>query len=322
MSIERIEQVPVRDVWRHEAYDFTTWLEENIDVLNDNLVYEIDPDSLRREAAAGAFSVDLVGEDMNGQSVVIENQLERSDHDHLGKVLTYTAAFDADIAIWIVADARPEHVRAVGWLNDSSQLTAYLFKIQAIKIADSPPAPLLTLIVGPSESAKAVASSKQETSRRAAARGNFFAALLEYQGAHTNLKSNRSGSTSSYMDLGRIEKGVALAYGVTQEETSLYIWIERGKEWGGWNDAVFENLKERRDEIEEAFGESLTWEAKEGNRSRKLITHMNHGGWKNPANWDEVIKNTVEKMVRFDAVIRIPVNDAVKAADATVNRSE
>ena len=186
MEIQRIEQVKIRDVWPHEAYDFTTWLEQNIDVLNDDLVYGIDPESLRREAAAGAFSVDLVGENENGQSVVIENQLGRSDHDHLGKVLTYTAAFDADVAIWIVGDPRPEHVRAIGWLNDSSQLTAYLFKIQAIRIADSPPAPLLTLIVGPSESAKEIASSKQETSHRAESRGKFYERLLQYQSSNTS----------------------------------------------------------------------------------------------------------------------------------------
>jgi RecB family endonuclease NucS len=87
MNIERLERVPLREVWKHEAYDFSSWLAENLDVLNEHL--EIPLVSAETEQAAGSFSVDLLAEDESGQQVVIENQLERSDHDHLGKVLTY-----------------------------------------------------------------------------------------------------------------------------------------------------------------------------------------------------------------------------------------
>jgi RecB family endonuclease NucS len=96
-AISRLRRVPLREVWRHEAYDFTTWLEHNTDVLSEVLGVVIE--NVERERAAGSSSVDLVGEDASGNSIVIENPLERSDHDHLGKLITYLAAFEASIAI-------------------------------------------------------------------------------------------------------------------------------------------------------------------------------------------------------------------------------
>ena len=89
MDIRRIKQVNLREVWPHEAYDFSTWLEANIDLLSDELIIGLDAESVRREQSAGAFSVDLTVDDELGQTVIIENQLSRSDHDHLGKLLTY-----------------------------------------------------------------------------------------------------------------------------------------------------------------------------------------------------------------------------------------
>jgi hypothetical protein len=96
-GISRLRRVPLGEVWRHEAYDFTTWLEQNTDVLGEVLGITIE--NVERERAAGSFSVDLVGEDAAGNAIVIENQLERSDHDHLGKLITYLAAFEANTAI-------------------------------------------------------------------------------------------------------------------------------------------------------------------------------------------------------------------------------
>ena len=109
-----------------------------------------------REQAAGTFSIDLVAEDEGGGTVIIENQLEKSNHDHLGKLITYLTAMSGKAAIWIVSDPRPEHVAAITWLNESASADFYMVKVEAVRIGDSPPAPLFTLIVGPSEDAKDV----------------------------------------------------------------------------------------------------------------------------------------------------------------------
>ena len=170
--IGKIERVPLRDVWKHEAFDFTQWLQDNIDVLNN--VIDLNLSNPEREQAAGSFSIDIVAEDDAGNPVIIENQLEKSDHDHLGKILTYLVAMGAKSAIWIVSNPRPEHISAISWLNESSAANFYLLKIEAIKIENSPPAPLLTVIVGPSEEAKEVGKAKKEIAERYIIREKFW----------------------------------------------------------------------------------------------------------------------------------------------------
>ena len=108
--IGKIQRARLRDVWPNEAHDFTPWLQENIEELGE--VTNLKLSAVEREQSAGSFNVDLVAESDSGL-VVIENQLEKSDHDHLGKVLTYLAQLGANTAIWVVSDPRPEHVTAI-----------------------------------------------------------------------------------------------------------------------------------------------------------------------------------------------------------------
>ena len=169
--IGKIERVPLRDVWKHEALDLTTWLQDNIDVLNEAI--DLNLSNPEREQSAGSFNIDIVAEDEAGNPVIIENQLEKSDHDHLGKLITYLVAIGAKTAIWIVSDPRPEHLASISWLNESSSANFYLLKLEAIRIGDSPPAPLLTVIVGPSEEGKEVGRAKKEMAERYQIRERF-----------------------------------------------------------------------------------------------------------------------------------------------------
>ena len=140
---------PLRKVWSNEARNFTTWLEKEIDVLND--VIDLSLSNVRREQAVGDLKIDLVAEDESGNLIVVENQLAQSDHKHLGQVITYLTQIGAKAAVWIVADPRPEHIKAISWLNESSSASFYLIKIKdpdSIKNASSEP--LLTVIVDPS----------------------------------------------------------------------------------------------------------------------------------------------------------------------------
>ena len=107
MNIGKLDVVPVRDAFRHEAHNFTQWLETNIDALSERVGIELIV--LEREKSVGSFNVDLFCEDSNGNYVIIENQLERTDHDHLGKLLTYLVNLEARTAIWVTPEVRPEH---------------------------------------------------------------------------------------------------------------------------------------------------------------------------------------------------------------------
>ncbi|MBA7479450.1 hypothetical protein ES707_14884 [subsurface metagenome] len=109
--IGKIERVSIREVWKNEARGFTTWLFDNIEVLGEEL--DIGLSSIEKEKNVGSFSADIVAEDFMGNRVLIENQLERTDHDHLGKILTYVANLEAKTAIWVSSIPRPEHERAI-----------------------------------------------------------------------------------------------------------------------------------------------------------------------------------------------------------------
>lgn len=200
MSEEKIgslRRVSLREVWSHEALDFTPWLEENIDELNS--VIDLSLSAVEREQSAGDFSVDLVAEDESGNPVIIENQLERSNHDHLGKLITYLTQIGATAAIWIVADPRPEHISAISWLNESSPASFYLLKLEAVRIGDSPPAPLLTLIVGSSETSQSVGETRREFTERHLLRRRFWTSLLEQaKGKHHCMPTSRPVSTVMY----------------------------------------------------------------------------------------------------------------------------
>jgi hypothetical protein len=259
MTVGKLQRVPLREVWPHEAYDFTAWLQENLDVLND--VTELSLSSAEREQSAGNFSVDLVAEDESGNAVVIENQLEKSNHDHLGKLITYLTALEAKTAVWIVSDPRPEHVRAITWLNESSAASFYLLKMEAVRIGDSEPAPLLTLIVGPSEEGREVGETKQHLHERHKLRHRFWTELLEGAKQKADMHGDSSPSTSSWLITDMGKRGLSFTYVIRKHDASVGISIDRrDREAGDWNNVAFEKLFANKDAIEAAFGEPLDWQ--------------------------------------------------------------
>ena len=222
--IGRIKRVGLREVWRHEALDFTTWLEENVDALADATGLQLS--GVEREQSTGSFSIDLIAEDEDGQAVVIENQLEKSDHDHLGKLLTYLVGIQARKAIWIVADPRPEHTGVISWLNESSSADFYLLKLEAIRIGDSDPAPLLTQIVGPSEETREAGRTKKEWVERERLRYRFFEGLLEYAKSKTQLHVNISPTNHNWVGAGSGIAGVGFNYAVRQHDAYVELYID------------------------------------------------------------------------------------------------
>lgn len=299
-GVAKIERVPLREVWRHEALDLTRWLEANADVLTDVLGLTLV--SVERERTAGAFSVDLVAEDDGGRTVVIENQLERSDHDHLGKLITYTAMMDAQVAIWIVAEPRPEHVRAVSWLNESPS-DFYLLKIEGIKIADSPPAPLLTLIVGPSEEARVVGETKRELAERHFIRKDFWTSLLERARPRTRLHSGLTPGHDTWMGTGAGKSGLLYSYVMTKHASGVELYIDRGQLMDEANVRIFETLLAARGEIEHAFGEPLDWQPLEGKRACRIRRDF-EGGYRDEERWSEIQDAMIDAMVRLELALK------------------
>jgi RecB family endonuclease NucS len=130
MAISRLTKVPLRELWRHEAHSFTHWMAENLDFLSKTLGFQLT--LVEREASVGTFSADIQAEDSQGNYIIIENQLEKTDHDHLSKLITYMSNLEAKTAVWITSDPRPEFETAVHWLNETfpADTSFYLIKCQ------------------------------------------------------------------------------------------------------------------------------------------------------------------------------------------------
>jgi hypothetical protein len=308
MRIGKIERVPLREVWRHEASDFTRWLQENIDVLNDLLDRTLSPPE--REKSAGAFSVDLVAEDENGDLVVIENQLSKSDHDHLGKLVTYLTAFEAKAAIWIVAEARPEHVRAVAWLNESTSSSFFLFLLEGVRIGDSDPAPLLTKIVGPSAETRAVGVKKKELSERHQLRHEFWERLLERAKDKTSLHGGVSANTYAWLGTGAGRSGLSYVYWIGQENGRVELYIDQGKGAEDWNQSVLSYLRDRKEQIEQTFGGELEWLNMDGKRSCIVRVPRIEGGYRDePEQWPKIQDALIDRIVRLERALAPHIRD-------------
>lgn len=276
--VGRISRVPLREVWKHEALDFTTWLEHNVDLLNE--VLDLKLENVEREQAAGAFSVDLVAEDDTGSPVIIENQLERSNHDHLGKLLTYLTALEAKAAIWIVSDPRPEHVRVLTWLNESSPASFYLLKVEAIRIGCSEPAPLLTAIVRPSPDSADIGATKHELAGRYKLRYAFWTSLLERASQRTSLHAGRSPTKYHWIGTGSGKSGLMFSYVVHKHDGQVELYIDRGPDQQDENLAIFDELEAKREDIEAAFGEPLDWQRLESRRACRIAKRLEAGGYR------------------------------------------
>lgn len=300
--IGKVDRVKLREVWKHEAKDFTRWLEENIDVLND--ITNLDLVSAEREKSAGKFSVDLVAEGSDGGTVVIENQLEKSDHDHLGKLITYLTSIEAKIALWIVSDPRPEHIRAISWLNESSSASFYLIKVEAIQIGKSVPAPLFTLIVGPSEESKDIGQAKKEISERNKLRHKWWSKLLEYSNSKTKLFNNISPSEYSWIGKGSGKRGVTYNFVITKNESGVELYIDRGKEADEENEYIFNALFKAKNKIEANFGGKLDWQRLEGKRACRIKKYVKGGYRDSEDEWNTTHTKLVDTMIRFEKSLK------------------
>ena len=301
--IGHLERVRLRDVWSHEAQDFTPWLAENIDELNNAI--DLSLSIVEREHPAGDFSVDLVAEDESGNPVIIENQLERSNHDHLGKLITYLTAIGAKAAIWIVSDPRPEHISAISWLNESSSASFYLLKLEAVRIEDSPPAPLLTLIVGSSEESQEAGETKKEFTERYILRHRFWTQLLERAQKKTSLHVNTLPNNSNCIKTSTGNGEFYFRYLVQRHTSDIELYIDRGKDADSENEKIFDTLEKAKRKIEETFGEPLEWQRLEGQRSCRIGKRFSLGGYRDDEDkWQEIQDTTIDAMIRLEAALR------------------
>ncbi len=304
-KIEKIKKVPLREVWKNEARDFTSWLFDNIEILGEEL--DINLTGIEKEGSAGSFSVDIVAEDENGQKVVIENQLKKTDHDHLGKMLTYLANLEAKIAIWISSDPRQEHERAIEWLNEfGSETLFYLVKIEAYQIGNSYPAAKFSIIASPSEEAKVVGKKKKEYAKRHTLRREFWTQLLEKAREKTNLHANITPNIHHWTGAGAGKQGITYNYTITNKYGGCEIYFDKGKKYTdpNINKIRFDKLYKRKREIERKFGEKLIWERLDNARASRISIKFFEMGLNDKKKWEKLQEKMVDAMCRMEKTFK------------------
>lgn len=301
--IGKMERVDLREVWKDEARDFTSWLFDNIDILGDELNIGITP--IEKEKRVGSFSADILAESEEGDSILIENQLEKTDHDHLGKLLTYVSNLEAKKAIWISKEPRSEHERAIEWLNElTSDVDFYLVKIEAYRIGDSDPAPKFTVIAGPTESGKVVGSEKKELAERHKKRLKFWESLLEKSKKRTPLHSNISPSINSWIVTGSGKRGLGFGYVVTYKHGQVELYIDRGKDNQDENKKIFDELQSHMDEIEKEFGNKLKWERLDDRRASRISKKFEYAGLNDEEKRDKLQDDMIDGMIRLEKSLK------------------
>ena len=301
MKLSKLEKVDLREVWKHEALDFTNWLaqSENLELLSDEI--GIDISLIQTEASVGNFNVDILAEEENtGRKIVIENQLEPTNHDHLGKIITYASGFDAEIIVWIVKSVRDEHKQAIDWLNEHTDQKINIFAIQmeVWRIGESPYAPKFQVIAKPNDWAKAVkkATNQTELSDTKLLQLDFWSKFKEYVQDNNGKIKLRKAYPQHWYDIsfGFSNAHIALTVNSQSSQMACEIYIPDSKQ-------LFSCLFSKKNDIENELSENLIWEElPEKKASRiKLITK---GELSNQIEWNQYHSWLLDKVTKFQKV--------------------
>jgi len=257
-DLAKLQKIDLRDVWSIEL-DFTNWLaqQENLDLLGEEI--GVDIKLTKVEANVGNFKVDILAEEeSSGRKIIIENQLEDTNHDHLGKIITYASGYDAEIIVWVVRDVREEHQRAVEWLNEhTDEKTGYfLIKVELWQIEGSKPAPKFDVLVSPNEWAKAIKVSPAggELSNTKLQQLDFWTKFKGFVRAKDTRIRLQTPRPQHWYDvsMGSSEAHVALTINSRENLLGCEIYISKNKE-------LFNFLQECKEEIEKEIGEQVEW---------------------------------------------------------------
>ncbi len=274
VQLGKLSQVDLREYWKHEAQDFTQWLaeHENLSLLGDEL--GIDIELIQTEANVGRYNADILArEETSDRKIVIENQLETTDHNHLGQVLTYAAGVEAEYIVWIVKDVREEHRQAIDWLNEHTdeKVNFFLVRIELWQIDGSALAPKFAIISRPNDWTKSVRESvKEKTLTPTTTKQLEFWEELHSYATQTNAQIKlRKPRAQHWYDvaIGRSDCYVSFTFSPVDNQISCELYIPDAKE-------VFNAFQANKEVIEQILEtNAASWQyLPESKASRVRIT--------------------------------------------------
>ncbi len=265
----------LRKVWPHEALDFTPWLaeEENLAQLADAVGLEITLDET--ESAVGDFNVDIFAtETGTDRKIIIENQLEDTNHDHLGKLITYASGKSADIVIWVVKRAREEHRAAIEWLNNHTDenIAFFLLEIKLYQIGDSDIAVKFEVVEKPNDWTKEI-KRNTSSSPTLQARYDYWVAFNEYAfgktGAFAKSFNRRKASKDHWMTLSVGSSACAISLSQVRKYNHLIV------EWYISDDKdLYHKFYSHKEAIESEMGVELEWNELPEKKASRILTYI------------------------------------------------
>lgn len=289
--LSKIEDL--RIVWKNEEKDFSAWLsrEENLAILGKEI--GIDLVLEERESPVGSFKIDILAkEDNTNQKIIIENQLTDTNHDHLGKVITYAAGKEADIIIWIVKKARDEHRKAIDWLNDHTdeKIGVFLVEIELWKIGDSLPAPKFKVVSKPNEWAKAMKLQMTTTQRLQLEFWEEFKNYASETDMTNNFNLTKARPQHWYnLSIGMSEAYISLTVKSQKKLLGVEIYMQDSKE-------QYEIYADQKEKIEKDLGFNMEWFPLPERKASRIIVNRS-GDLKSKTKWKDFFNWYIEKAI-------------------------
>lgn len=304
MKLGKLKEVDIRKVWAHEQYDFSKWLasEENIQELGDTLNLSLT--DVETEKFVGNYRCDIICKDeITGKDVLIENQLEPTNHDHLGKIITYASGLDASVVVWIVASARDEHASAIEWLNKNTNdnVSFFLLEVHAYTIGDSEPAPMFKIIEQPNDFAKTVKAyshneNLNESQTRRLEFWNMFNEVLEGRGKPFN---KRKATTDHWYSVAIGSSSCHISIDLVNREHRIRVglWIPDSKE-------LYDSLYEHKVEIESKTELDLIWDRLDDKKASLVCTYIDNLDFNKQDNYTELMNSIIDIVLELRKIFK------------------
>ena len=304
MGIGKLKEVDIRELWKHEQYDFSEWLSKKENIENLNEILGLTLVDISKETYVGSYRCDLFAKDeTTGIKVIIENQLEVSNHDHLGKIITYASGLDAKVVVWIVKEAREEHRSAIEWLNNNTNNNAnfFLIEIHAYKIGDSDPAPMFQVVEQPNDFIKNNKSTNRDESmnKSQAQRVEFwnqFNNVIIERGKPFNIRKATTdhwynvaiGTSDAHIDITLVNKDSLIG-------VELYIPD---------NKKLFDKLFEKKEDIESNLGFKLDWRRLDKSKASRIVYCIKGLNFDDHSNYNELMNKTIDLVILMRNVFK------------------
>ena len=303
MELGKLRELDVRTVWGHEQYGFSKWLAsaENIkelgDILNLSLV------DVETEKFVGAYRCDILCKDeITGKVVLIENQLEQTNHDHLGKIITYASGLDASVVVWIVSNVREEHASAIQWLNThtTDEVSFFLIEVHAYTIGNSAPAPMFKIIEQPNDFVKQVkniakSQTLSEAQRKRLEFWNQFNDILDSRGKPFN---KRKATTDHWYSvaIGSSQCHISIDLVNREHKIRVSLWIPDNKE-------LFDMLYTHREEIQRTAGIPLAWDRLEAKKASLICSDIKGLNFNDSSKYEMLINKAIDYVLKLRSAI-------------------